>query len=482
MNRYRPRGVLWCALMLSAFLMGCGESDRRLGADTYRCPCDCTSTWGYATVEATTCADDHAQAVTNCQTDAGDCARAVARTKLGKWVWDCRVINSDEVHMSDRDFCELTGESSDSGWTSESLTSESTSMPASLIASRSPTATFVGTVDTGDSWLRLENTEDGSETTVPVSGELSFTGGDCPGDTCNIEMEYGYFYTAPFDIGSHRVADLKLINNGIWAGSKDTDGQFTFDSTRASLNIAGNVDDNFTSLTASASDRGVTGELVGIEVLNVTLDGSSAPLSIGMTGNIEFFYPTFFFQGTFRQDNIIAELRITVGLLEGAPYAKAEQYYDDDQLVLDGSKSSHYKCLWGYCEQREGVTSIEIPGGSPVEGTNTVGVESRWADLEILWLDANDNVIGDRRVIYPEETPAYPVTLIVKSESDGVIRMDLDILERAPIRVVGHALWSSPFFYIPFFLIVVSLVFIFLVRRWRLARKPAHGTLDADNV
>ena len=160
------------------------------------------------------------------------------------------------------------------------------------------------------------------------------------------------------------------------------------------------------------------------------------PLGVSWEGQVEIFYPTFFFEGTFNHESIETELRIVLDLKDGAPYAKAEQYYDSsDRLVLDGTKSSQYKCQWGYCEQRPGVESVEVPAGTvTVEGVDIVPVESRWNSLEVYWLDGNTGLIGRDLKVYPEETPLYPITLIVISEIDGVKRVDTDVLE-SPLPV-----------------------------------------------
>ena len=439
--------LFWMFFILISifFFQGCDDSSYHLGSDTYSCSCTCVVPCAYRniltgeclgdipgwTIRAETCADDDAHAEGNCN---ADCLATLNREHSGesfyesyRGSWECLV---NETRLTARDFCSLT-DSSRTGWDREPL-----------LASRTPAATFLGYADPGDSWVRFSNLDDGSEATVPVNGELSFYGGDCPGQSCTITMEYAYLYaTRPFDLGSHRIEGLKIMNNGLWAGTKSADGTFTFEASSSSLNIAGLVDRNYNSLTANATDTGVTGELSGIEALTTSRDGRPLTLSVTLNGRVEVFYPMFFFEGTFRHDNIVTELHIVLDLRDGAPYAKAEQYYDtSDRLVLDGSKSSQYKCLWGYCEQRTGVVSVEVPApwGS-VEGGETVSVpvESRWDSLEVYWLDQNSRLLGKDLVIYPKKTPLYPVTLIVVSEKEGVKRVDTDILKSVAKRRFG---------------------------------------------
>lgn len=457
-NGVKKTGWMLFSLILMYLFQGCDGSRYHLGSDTYNCTCTCVVPCAYRdmltgeclgdipgwTVRAETCADSDEHAESNCN---ADCLATLNREHSGedfyeeyRGRWDCLV---NETRLTDTDFCSLT-DSSRTGWDREPL-----------LASRTPAATFVGYADPGNSWIRFHNLDDGSEATVTVNGELSFFGGECPGEACSITMEYAYLYAIPFNLGSHRIERLKLMNNGLWAGTKSDDGAFTFEASAASLNIAGLVDGNFNSITANATDKGVTGELSGIETLTTSRDGISLPINVTLDGRVEVFYPIFSFEGTFRHDNMETELHIVLELQDGAPYAKAEHYYNSsDRLVLDGSKSSQYKCLWGYCEQRAGVDSVEVPAPGPlVEAgeTITVPVVSRWDSLEVYWLDNESKLLGRDLVIYPEEPPSYPVMLIVVSETEGVKRVDTDVLSTPPVKPLSFAIdlryvWIGIFF------------------------------------
>jgi len=406
-------------ILVLSLLFSSGCDEYRLGDDTYTCSCECVVLGaGHFYGDLVTCANSDGQAAENCRIL---CDR------------ECRQDGGNEGYSRGED----------------------------LVAAESANAQFVGYANSS-SRLRIRNTVEGIEATTNIRGNLSFYGGDCPHESCEIRMEYAALNAMPFNLGSNSIEGLRILNNGIWYGTIDTSGLFTFEGLNSVI-VNGLIDGRYNSLTANATERGITGELLGLEFLESTKDGSYpfiASRDVDMFDEIVFNYADFNFAGTFTHEEYEVELFISITLNEGAPYAKAIQYYnDDDQLVLDASKSCLYKCQWGYCERRPGVYNIEVPDDGYTDAEpRIVAVTQATGGLDIYWFDADSILLGTEIAIQLTERPAYPVTLYVFEGSGENRRFDTYVLQ-TPILLPPNMMMVTAFL---FTFIIVTVIVLYL--------------------
>jgi hypothetical protein len=283
-------------------------------------------------------------------------------------------------------------------------------------------ADFEGPVDTGLSYLNVELPRQDDGARIKVSGKLSIVGGNCPNAECPIALWYVFLQPISEVFSSkkgHSIAGLTALNEGIWRGTKHSDGTFEL-GTDSKISLSASIDGKHGIMTFNPNSY-IRGKIF--------YNASRKKDNYETTNDNSIVV-----DGRFLSDSTVLDLHLETWLTSCQPRVEAIAQcwtgidYEGEYVLLNsnysllGNLKSHDLCNAVRPDKgREACTSsgdVEFPSFSCQESqlpspTDTSSVAQR---LRFRWEDAKGKPIGSHATETLSYMPEFPLRLTIRNE------------------------------------------------------------------